>query len=442
MIKKFRPSLLMCLGVFIAQMGCLIEVEGLPVAQPSEPGTADATTMSTNDMDVLGDAQTLIEPDSLINVDMMSNMDVVVMRNDQELVEGGDLSVRDLSGLDGGMDTMQPVQPPFFDASWTHRVRIRIVPPNIEEVVQEVPVYVRINLGQLQDAEQIQPDGDDIRFVDSTGELIPHSFVGCGVSRNNEIAMVVKLPVIVPDDMDQFMWMYYGNAAASASELSVWKDTDLAMLHVCGDAEQSQLFDSTQSNNSGALNQGVIDRRDSLWGKSVRVRPLMGGVHIPTLSGGSFTFGAFTLSFSVQFSDVGRETLILGSANPQNNRPEYRLLHLGNGTCRFEGVGLQFIVPDPVEFLCPNDSEIHHYSLLVNGSEAAMIIDGVVFDVQLPPVVFGIEQGFEPTRQMLTFLQHASGFLDEVMFSSTQMSRSWVIVRQASLMDTLLRVEY
>lgn len=308
-------------------IGCMLDIEEPTSSVRIDP--ADSTMGTGNasdggDTSRLGDASNDggVEPDIAVDQDMdlMTNSDT-------------DVPLRDMGII---VDAMQAPEVPFFDTAWSHRVKILITPPAITEAVQHVPVYVRIRLTELADAESLQGDGDDIRFVDATGTIIPHTFVGCGVNNDNEIATVVKVPLIVPEDASQFVWMYYGNNNATASDLAMWADSDLAMFHMCELILEQFFVDRTGSNNSGVVDVPT-QLQDSTWGRAARLQNGGGGLRAPTLNGREFGSAEFTVSFSTRLLGANEVGLLFGSS--LESEIQYRLVYTGDEQCRFEGVG-------------------------------------------------------------------------------------------------------
>jgi hypothetical protein len=431
MNMSMKRCLVVLLSLSSSLMGCMLDIQEPTSSKRVNP--ADSTT-NTNTTDGgrtnrLNDASN----DADVESDIAFNQDTGVIVNLDNSVPIEDMGIV--------VDAMTEPEIPFFDTAWSHRAKILITPPVIAEAVEQVPVYVRISLTELAASEALQVDGDDIRFVDATGEVIAHTFVGCGLI-DNTLAMVVKVPLIVPGNVNQFIWMYYGNNDAIANQFGVWDETDLTMMHMCGARQNAdEVADDTGSGNDGIALISQRVRQSDGWGKALDLSGSIGtGLNVPSLSGSEFRFNAFTLSFSVSMNWQDKVSVLLGSTDDSEG-PQYRLKTLSEGLCQFEGVGGTGD-PDPVPVPCITNGTSSHYTLLEGFGGTILVIDGVDHFVDLPELVVSPSPGFQPTGQIMTFLAGVEGRLDEVQLSSVRHSVSWAQVRQASLMNTLLTVDY
>lgn len=97
----------------------------------------------------------------------------------------------------------------------------------------------------------------------------------------------------------------------------------------------------------------------------------------------------------------------------------------------------------PVIIPCPDIGNQHHFTLISSPSSTSLVVDGVVHNAVLPQLSLGPgDPAFVPAEQRITFLAETQGEVDEVQFSWVRHSTSWAVLRQASLMETLLSVDY
>ena len=134
----------------------------------------------------------------------------------------------------GGQPEDATVSPPqdWHAPAWTHRKKVRFYSVALREGATQVPVLVRLHQGRDMGLEEMQPDGSDLLFFDpADGGLLAHEIE----SWSPTVADVwVRVPEIRPGDVDQFVWMYYGNEAATPGEgASPWVGYR-AVLHMSG----------------------------------------------------------------------------------------------------------------------------------------------------------------------------------------------------------------
>ncbi len=116
--------------------------------------------------------------------------------------------------------------------AWTHRKKVRVYSVRVREGATQVPVLVRLRQGRDMGLEEMRADGADLLFFDpADGRVLPHEIE----SWSPALADVwVRLPEIRPQDVDQFVWMYYGNEAAPPSEAGSPWEGYRTVLHMSG----------------------------------------------------------------------------------------------------------------------------------------------------------------------------------------------------------------
>ena len=207
---------------------------------------------------------------------------------------------------------------------------------------------------------------------------------------------------------------------------------------MCDIASNQFLGDQTGANNFGVVGMRT-ELQDSTWGRAIMFPSGDEGLRLMTLSNQEFSSGDFTVSFSTRLLGVNEDGLLFGSSLESDI--QYRLVYTGNDQCRFEGVGTDNPNLYPVMIPCPDMGSQHHFTLISSPASTSLIVDGVVHNAVLPQLTTG-EPAFAPTEQKITFLAETVGEVDEVQFSLVRHSTSWAVLRQASLMETLLSVDY
>ena len=154
------------------------------------------------------------------------------------LSEGGSLSV--------------PVEANWFNSNWGSRRQIVIDNSSLSSDVTDAVVLVRLHATATDaiaiDYSQTQNFGEDLRFVDASGNILAHEIETWDESGYSSVW--VRIPEIATAAVSNNIWMYYNNSAAvdGGGRPDVWKSTDIAVLHLNG-----TVVDSTSNQNHGAL---------------------------------------------------------------------------------------------------------------------------------------------------------------------------------------------
>jgi uncharacterized repeat protein (TIGR01451 family) len=140
------------------------------------------------------------------------------------------------------------------NSNWTQRMRLTFTNTTVSNLI-DFPVLVtldnsRINYGQTQNA------GQDIRFVDPDGTVLAHEIEEWNESGTSYVW--VKVPQIDSGSTSDYIWIYYGNAAASDGQDAekVWDIAYEGVWHLEELVQDEQTsgthFDSTTNNNDGS----------------------------------------------------------------------------------------------------------------------------------------------------------------------------------------------
>jgi len=169
--------------------------------------------------------------------------------------------------VDGGTgDTAVPDATPctvglpcdWAAAGWSHRTDIDIDNSTRSIDLVAFPLLVRLTSPERFDRSAAQPDGDDLRFVDSTdtSNVLPHEIEAWDV--DGEAVVWVQLPTVAAGTRHTIS-LYYGNPEAASAERAtdVWGDDYLGVWHL-GDATASNQRDSS-GNGGTARNVGPVD---------------------------------------------------------------------------------------------------------------------------------------------------------------------------------------
>lgn len=148
---------------------------------------------------------------------------------------------------------------PWRDNDYAYRKEITIQDVNVDGDLSDFPLLVRwvddtdINTGKCQ------ADLDDIRFYDSSGNLLKHETVWYEIDGTDSSADVfVKKPTVYasPSGSDNKIWMYYGYGSATNGEdaENVWDDDYIWVFHLT--EASGTVYDSTGNSNDAAFVDG------------------------------------------------------------------------------------------------------------------------------------------------------------------------------------------
>lgn len=171
------------------------------------------------------------------------------------------------STSDASTSTGTPACPPdWWDCAWGHRVRIDFV-TTPDEPLASFPMLVLLGPSRV-DYTDMQADGEDLRFVSSSGDALPFEIEAW--DPNGVSAIWIALEELGPSS-DPF-FLYYDNPVAENAQDpgAVWPAPHVAVFHFSEDT-----FDATANANhaspigSIALAAGQIadagDVGDTMW---------------------------------------------------------------------------------------------------------------------------------------------------------------------------------
>jgi len=130
--------------------------------------------------------------------------------------------------------------PDWWSCRWTRRRAITFNNASPGEALADFPVLLILDSGRV-DYASTQDTGADLRFVDANGvDELDHEIERW--DKSGDSFVWVKVPQIDASDAD-FIWMYYGNVAASAPSAQkasqVWSNGFQAVYHFDQDLRDS-----------------------------------------------------------------------------------------------------------------------------------------------------------------------------------------------------------
>ena len=188
----------------------------------------------------------------------------------------------------------------WWNRSWTKRVKVSIDNSQQAEALVDFPMLVLLNSSRISYSD-IKAGGDDIRFIaedNSTAlDYEIERFDDTGTS-----SLWVRVPVIGRNDAKGYIWLYYGNAAASAgaNPTGVWSSSHKAVWHMKDDPSGTVLDSTSNANNltsEGTMTSG--DLVNGKIGKGIYFDGIDDALAQATLGDGA-TWTQFTMSTLVQ----------------------------------------------------------------------------------------------------------------------------------------------
>jgi hypothetical protein len=156
----------------------------------------------------------------------------------------GSLSLSGCSEL-GAWDQLRAIRnaTPWFDAAWPKRIRLTFANGAQNEDLLDFPVLIVLDPSRIDYAD-LNPDGSDLRFVDSSGgaALLPYE-IERWVPGGTSYAWV-GVPRIDGGSNSDSIWLYCGNPGAASGEnpAAVWNDRYVGVWHLASGAGDSSRY--------------------------------------------------------------------------------------------------------------------------------------------------------------------------------------------------------
>jgi hypothetical protein len=336
----------------------------------------------------------------------------------------------------------------WWNTAWTARRKITFNNTGQPQNLVNFPVLVRLDTSRI-DYSQTQGLGQDLRFVDADDNTVLDHEIERWTPGGNSYVWV-RVPQIDASSGTDFIYMYYGNTAASApplaSQQATW-DTGFKMvqhLHQTGGGATGHK-DSTSNNiNSNAINvtaqgtaTGRIDGADSFTAANFDNVDI---AHNATLNLGaaeSFTVETWVKTPTATAFAVCKKT-DAGSGDWQlwiNGGKA--IFWLGDGAFPTNAIHINSTVT-------VNDNTWHYLVGRWDGSAntADLFVDGAFVSNQTNPAIGALvntnplvigEEG-DTGRGF-----NLDGTIDEVRFSKTLRSTEWIRAQHLSMSDSFIQ---
>jgi biopolymer transport protein ExbB len=263
----------------------------------------------------------------------------------------------------------------WWSGDWAFRKEITfdLTPAgaDIPGAAADVPVLIRLSLGNFQYFGDAKPDGSDFRFV-GADDKTPLKYHIDRFDSQAQIALVwVQVPRLTGGANSDKIFLYYGNKSApGGADAHGTYDVNQALVYHFGPekgaAQDSTAYKSEPTAFNAEVNPAsVIGSGVKFAGAQTISIPANGAVHLA--QGKGFTLSAWvrfeaaqSQAYLAQLSGQGRE-LVLGIAGTQ-------------AFARYNGGGSPVTVTQTTQ-LTP--SEWHHLAIRIGDGRLTLFVDGV-----------------------------------------------------------------
>jgi biopolymer transport protein ExbB len=312
----------------------------------------------------------------------------------------------------------------WWNGDWSFRKEIDfdLTPTgaDIPGAPTDVPVLIRLSLGNFQYFNDVKPDGSDFRFL-AADEKTPLSFHIERFDAQAQMALVwVRVPRLTGGAKTDKIFLYYGNKnATSAADAAGTYDVDQALVYHFGAPRGAPQDVTAYKTEPSAFNAEVNPA--SLVGAGVKFAGAQtisisatGTVHLQPSKG--FTLSAWarfdaaqaaSQAYIAQLADQGRE-LVLGIAGTQ-------------AFARYAGGGSPVTLTQTDQL---KTAEWHHLAVRIGDGRLTLFVDGVDVghaNVELQEIGGTLTIGGSAANG-----NYYSGELDELEVSNTVRSADWL----------------
>ncbi len=316
----------------------------------------------------------------------------------------------------------------WWNGDWAFRKEITfdLTPAgaDIKGAASDVPILIRLSLGNFQYFADAKPDGSDLRFI-ASDDKTPLKYHIERFDSQTQIALVwVRLPLLTGGANTDKIYLYYGNkSATSADDAPGTYDANQALVYHFGAAknapQDSTAYKSEPSSFGADLNPASLIGSGAKFGGSQAISVATNtAIHLAAGKG-------FTVSAWVRFDGTETNACIAQLAD------QGKEVTLGiNGTqafARYNGGGAPVTVTQTGQL---TNGEWHHLALTVGGGHLSLLVDGAdagQADAQVQDVGGVLTIGGSAAKA-----SYYTGDLDELEVSNVARSSDWLKVAARS----------
>lgn len=200
----------------------------------------------------------------------------------------------------------------WWDQKWRARKQITFdttpMGAEVGETLNDVPVLIRLHMGNFSFSE-VNQDGSDIRFVSGDDKVLLKFHMELFDPVNDIALFWVRVPRLAGSDNQGFIWMYYGNSAASPAQ-NPGGTYDVPQLLVYHLAEESGVPQDQTAYGNHAVQAGTGHGLPAVIGKGYSFRGAEDRLVIPRAPALDFS-GGFTFSAWVRLAEAVPEARLV-----------------------------------------------------------------------------------------------------------------------------------
>jgi biopolymer transport protein ExbB len=284
----------------------------------------------------------------------------------------------------------------------------------------DVPILIRLSLGNFQYFNDAKPDGSDLRFL-AADDKTPLSFHIEKFDPQAQIALVwVRVPRLTGGAKTDKIFLYYGNknAPPGADAAGTYDTSQVLVYHFgapAGSAQDVTAYKSEPSTFNAEVNPAsLIGAGVKFAGAQTITIPANGAVHLAP--GKGFTLSAWSRieaaqsasqTYIAQLADQGRE-LVLGIAGTQ-------------AFARYVGSGAPVALTQSGQL---TTGEWHHLAVRIGDGRLTLLVDGADVghaDAEVQEIGGTLTIGGSAANG-----NYYTGDLDELEVSNTVRSADWL----------------
>jgi biopolymer transport protein ExbB len=330
----------------------------------------------------------------------------------------------------------------WWDEGFTRRNEIDVLGTKLLESESDFPLLVRLEPPEF-DLQAMRSDGADLRFVAADGATtLPYEIeqiTATGVS------VWVHMPLIRGRTIDELVWVYYGNPAASPDlrNEQVWSAELTAVWHMGSDGR-----DATSNHIDGTFT-GTVE----VPGIAGDARDMQNGWLAVALSATLGTIGANgTATWSAWFNPHSNPagasvTTLIGRQTDTTGHDDFRFGSTPSGMVEGElavdpGTQTVDILGGQIDLgrwqliaLVRDGSDVH---LVVDGVTRAMMTSAGTIHASANPILIGADCngcGLTPNSDFV------DGLVDEVRIESVARTDGWLTAEVLDLNGGLVTVQ-
>lgn len=319
--------------------------------------------------------------------------------------------------------------PGWWDCAWSHRLELALAPIAVR-VPAPIPVAVTLTPDRW-DATTAQMQGEDLRFVDSTGAMVPHELESTGATT---VAWILW-PAIAPTTVS----VYWGNpdAVDGQTPAAVWQDGHEAVWHMADGGDSLGLHTLGEFGTEPVL--GHIAQASSFTGNSYMQGDA--GDSLGTLFAGPATIEAWV--YLESYGPEGRGRII---DNAIDNQPDIGWTFQVRETMPVQAIQFELgHAGTEAGWSTANvldTGQWQHLAVVHEDGGVALYVDGVAQTVSSFPGVGPIALDTDVPITLGRVSNQLTGFfdgvIDEVRLSSVARTPAWIATQYVSGNDGLL----